>query len=84
MIEPVDAAFEADIQALKAKISASSLNRAQDVKEPYDIPSRMMPVAYAMLETLCNSAIGSGREEQWFGFLQDALTECIGRANERF
>ena len=74
-----NAVFEADVATLIAKISASSLNRALDVKEPFDAPDDMVPVAYAMFEVLCKACAGSGRDDDWYDFLSAALKETIAR-----
>lgn len=79
-----DADMEAMIATLTAKIRASSLNRAVDVKEPFDGPLAMMPVAYAMFAVLADACIGSGHsEEDWWEFLRGALEESIHNASER-
>jgi hypothetical protein len=71
------AKLEADIATIYAKLRASSLIRHQ--KEPYDTPTAMMPVAYAMFEVLVDVGGGSGRELEWHQFLRESLAECIVR-----
>ena len=72
---------EALIATLVAKIRASSLNRLASVKEPFDGPIAMIPVAYAMFEVLARACIASGHDEfWWWKFLREALNECISDA----
>lgn len=75
---------EALIATLAAKIRASSLNRAADVKEPFDGPIAMLPVAYAMFQVLADAQQYSGHNESdWFDFLRAALDECIDRSEQK-
>lgn len=81
MIDEEDAALEAAIATISAKLRASSLNRQQ--KEPFDTPGAMVPVAYAMFEFLADSAQGSGSEFSWHDFLREALMEVIAMQEEK-
>jgi hypothetical protein len=75
---------EAAIAVLVAKIRASSLNRPARVKEPFDGPMEMIPVAYAMFEVLAEACIASGHDEySWWEFLRGALDEVIDKVEER-
>ena len=74
--------LEGQIAVLKAQILSSSLNRARDVKEPFDGPCEMRPVAYAMFEVLAEIGMASGQDEDWWEFLQLALNECVNKARE--
>lgn len=75
---------EALIATLIAQIRSSSLNRAASVKEAYDGPLEMIPVAYAMFEVLAESCFASGHDEfAWWDFLREALGECIQRAEKK-
>jgi hypothetical protein len=72
------------IETLVAKIKASSLNRANEAKEPYDSLDNMIPVAYAMFQVLCESCLHTGHDYQrWWDFLRLALNECIYQAEEK-
>ena len=79
-----DNSQEALIATLVAKIRASSLNRAANVKEPFDGPLEMMPVAYSMFKVLAEACLASGHDElAWWDFLRGALAECIARAEKK-
>lgn len=72
------AKVEADIATLMARIRSSSLlDAARNCKEPYDIPPALIPAAYAFFAVLVQAGYGSGDEENWFQFLQEALLEVI-------
>lgn len=71
------AQLDATIATIAAKLRASSLNRKQ--KEPYDTPSAMVPVAYAMFDVLVEAGGGSSLESKWHQFLRESLAESIAR-----
>lgn len=78
------AAFEALVATAKARISSSSINVASSAKEPFDGPVMLAPIAYAMLEFLCEACIATGHDDgTWWMFLREALDECIARAERK-
>jgi hypothetical protein len=73
---------EVAIAVVKAKLKASTV-LPTPTKEPFDYPIAMVPFAHAALEILAESAIGSGAEDDFWSFLDDALTEAVIKAKKR-
>ena len=77
MIDKDTAALVADIDDLLTQLMGSSFNRAISEEDLFHIPDVMVPVAYAMMTFLIQTACGTGREEEWSNFLTELLSGCI-------
>lgn len=75
--------LEMRIAIAKMRIKSSIHSELQITKEAYDIPEANFHVAYACFEILVEMGRATGRENDWYEFLQGGLKEVIWNVQKK-